>query len=127
MVKKTAARAALQAASAEGREHRRFSLKSAVEFTRWDPKNYAFGFLTDISVGGARVETSFPAPVGADVVIRAGPPGWGEEILLAAVVRWKGGATMGVELLSVGPNEALAIHALVMDFRARERDKTHAA
>jgi hypothetical protein len=32
---------------------------------------------------------------------------------------------MGVEFLSVGPNEALAIHALVVDYR--RKDKTHAA
>jgi hypothetical protein len=113
-------------ATRQGREYRRFSLKSAVEFTRWDPKNNVFGFVTDISVGGARVETTFPAPIGADVLIRAWPPGWDEEILLAAVVRWKSSAGMGVEFISIGPHEALAIHALVMDHK-RRAEKTHAA
>jgi hypothetical protein len=114
-------------ASRKGRGHRRFSLKSAVEFTLWDPKTNVFGFVTDISVGGARVETAFPAPLGADVVIRAWPPGWDEEVLLAAVVRWTSGGGMGVEFLSVGPHEALAIHALVVDHVTRANDKTHAA
>jgi hypothetical protein len=113
-------------ASRKGRGYRRFSLKSAIEFTLWDPKNNAFGFVTDISVGGARVETTFPAPTGADVLIRAWPPGWDEEILLAAVVRWRNATAMGVEFISVGPNEALAIHALVVDYRTRTA-KTNAA
>jgi hypothetical protein len=103
----------------KGRRHPRFDLKSAVEFTRWDPRHNVFGFATDVSVGGAFIETAFPAPRGSDVVVRLWPPGWDEEVLLAGIVRWTGRAGMGVQFLSVGPRETLALHALVAGHRAR--------
>jgi hypothetical protein len=111
----------------KGRHHHRFHLKVPVEFTRWDPKNNTFGFATDISVGGAFVETAFPAPLDADVVVRVWPPGWAEELLLAGVVRRTVAGGMGVEFTSVGPREALAIHRLVLESRNRARQRTSAA
>jgi hypothetical protein len=111
----------------KGRRHPRFQLKSSVEFSRWDPKNNVFGFAMDISAGGAFIETAFPAPRGSDVVVRVWPPGWGEEVLLAGVVRWSGGRGMGVQFISVGPRETLAIHALVVEQRRSASRGTSAA
>jgi hypothetical protein len=107
-----------------GRRHYRFPLKNVVEFTRWDPKNIVFGFATDISVGGAFVETAFPAPAGTQIVVRTWPPGWSSEMVLPGVVRWGTDAGMGVEFLSVGPREALGIHALVIEHRSQVRTRT---
>jgi hypothetical protein len=106
-----------------GRRHHRFPLKSAIEFSRWDPKNNVFGFATDISVGGAFVETAFPALPGSAIVVRVWPPGWAGEMVLPGVVRWGNTAGMGVEFLSVGPREALGIHAMVLEAKARARER----
>ncbi len=111
----------------KGRLVPRFPVKSAVEFTRWDPKNNVFGFVTDISIGGAFVETAFPAPRGSDVVVRVWPPRWGEEVLLAAVVRWSSRTGMGVQFISVGPRETLAIAALIVERRGTVGQGTSAA
>jgi hypothetical protein len=113
-------------ASRAARRHHRFPLKSAVEFTRWDPKNHVFGFATDISVGGAFVETAFPAPLGSQIVVRVWPPGWATEMLLPGVVRWESSAGMGVQFVVVGPREALAIHALVLDYKTQARERANA-
>jgi PilZ domain len=72
-----------------------------------------FGFVTDISVGGAFVRTHFPSPAGSDVVLRLWPSGWDEELVLAGVVRWSREDGMGVEFTSVGPRETQAIATLV--------------
>ena len=92
-----------------------------VEFTRWDPKNNTFGFATDISVGGAFVETMFPAPLGSAICVRVWPPGWATEVILPGIVRWRAASGMGVEFLNVGPREALGIHALVIDHKSKPR------
>lgn len=104
-----------------GRKHHRFHVRCVVEFTRWDPKNNTFGFATDISVGGAFVETLFPAPLGSSICVRVCPPGRSAEMVLPAVVRWRGEAGMGVEFCGLGAREALGIHALVVEQRARQR------
>ena len=116
-------------APSRGRRHHRFPLKNVVEFTRWDPKNNVFGFATDISVGGAFVETAFPAPPGSQIVVRMWPPGWATEMLLPGVVRWGTDGGMGVEFTTVGPREALGIHSLVVAYKtsSRQRASTKAA
>jgi hypothetical protein len=106
-----------------GRRHHRFPLKNVVEFTLWDPKNNVFGFATDISVGGAFVETAFPAPAGSQVVVRVWPPGWPSEMLLPGIVRWGSATGMGVEFMTVGPREALGIHAMVVAYRSTVRQR----
>jgi PilZ domain len=72
-----------------------------------------FGFATDISVGGAFVQTHFPSAAGSDVVLRLWPSGWDEELVLAGVVRWSREGGMGVEFTSVGPREMQVIARLV--------------
>lgn len=96
----------------------RFEIKAPLEFTLWDPKINFFGFATDISVRGAFVATAFPAAPDSDVVLRMWPEGWGEEVLLASVVRWRGSTGMGVQFLSVGPRQARAIRDLIAEWQS---------
>jgi len=102
-----------------GRRYVRAPVKAPVEFTPWDPRCIIFGFATDISLGGAFVETDFPVAPGRDVVLRVWPPGWEDEAILPAVVRWTRARGMGVQFSSVGGRETRAIRALVDDWRAR--------
>jgi PilZ domain len=95
----------------------RFALKAPIEFNLRDPSKSFFGFATDISVGGAFIETAFPAPPVTHVDLRMWPWGWGEEVVVAGLVRWRGEAGMGVQFVSVGPREARAIHELVADWQ----------
>jgi hypothetical protein len=99
----------------------RFALNAPIEFNLWDPRKNFFGFVTDISIGGAFIETAFPALPSSDIALRMWPWGWGEEVVVAGVVRWRGTAGMGVEFVSVGPREARAIRELVTDWQ-RPRD-----
>lgn len=95
------------------RRHTRAWVRAPVEFTPWDPKHVAFGFATDVSIGGAFVETTFPSPSGSEVVLRLWWPGRQEEVLLPSVVRWTGNGGMGVEFVSIGSPETEAIRDLV--------------
>jgi hypothetical protein len=96
----------------------RFALNAPIEFNLWEPRKIYFGFARDISIGGAFIETAFPAPPASDMVMRMWPWGWGEEAVVAGVVRWRGAAGMGVQFVSVGPREARAIRDLVTDWKA---------
>ena len=69
-----------------------------VEFTPWDPKHVAFGFVTDLTLSGAAVSTEFPLPRGSHVVMRLWRPSWDQETVIAGVVRWARGRRMGVQL-----------------------------
>lgn len=103
---------------ANGRRYPRRPVKTPLEFTPWDPRRITFGFATDISVGGAFVETDFPAVPGSDVVIRLWPTGWDEELILPAVVRWTRANGMGVKFNPVGAHEARAIGKLADEWCA---------
>jgi len=102
----------------DGRRYLRRPVKTPLEFTPWDPKCIIFGFARDISTGGAFVETHFPASAGKDVVMRLWPVGWDEELILPGVVRWTHDRGMGVEFVSVGPREALAIRRLIDEWQS---------
>jgi uncharacterized protein (TIGR02266 family) len=96
----------------EQRRQARVPVRTPLEFTIADPKNVTFGFVTDLSAGGAFVQTAFPAPLGRAVVLRVWRPGWHEEVLLQGVVRWvraDGADGMGVEFTAIGRREAWAI------------------
>jgi PilZ domain len=103
----------------KGRRYLRRPVKTPLEFTPWDPRRITFGFATDISVGGAFVETHFPAASGSEVVIRLWPAGWEEEVILPGVVRWARSGGMGVEFVSVGPREKTAIGKLADEWQSR--------
>jgi PilZ domain len=103
----------------------RFAVKAPIEFSLWDPRKNFFGFATDISAGGAFIETAFPAPAVSEVALRIWPWGWGEEVIVAGVVRWNCATGMGVQFVSVARREAFAIKQLVADWqnpRSHPRD-----
>jgi len=103
----------------KGRRYPRSQVKTPLEFTPWDPRRITFGFAMDISVGGAFVETDFPATAGTEVVVRMWPAGWEEELILPSVVRWACSGGMGVEFISVGPREKRAIIKLADEWQVR--------
>jgi hypothetical protein len=80
------------------RRYGRTPVEIPVEFTPWDPKHVAFGFVTDLTLTGAAVSTEFPLRRGSHVVMRMWRPAWHEETVIAGVVRWTRGRHMGVEL-----------------------------
>jgi len=77
--------------------------------------------VTDISIGGAFIETVFPAAPASELALRMWPWGWGEEVVVVGIVRWRGAAGMGVQFVSVGRLEAGAIRKLVMDWQPPQR------
>lgn len=98
-----------------GRRLTRVALRAPVEFNLWHPSTTFFGFATNISEGGAFIETASPATPFREVAMRMWP--WGEEeLVVGGVVRWKGASGMGVQFLSVGSREVRGIHALVDDW-----------
>jgi hypothetical protein len=99
----------------------RFALNAPIEFNLRDPRRNFFGFVTNISIGGAFIETAFPAPPASELALRMWPWGWGDEVIITSIVRWKGAAGMGVQFVSVGTLEARAIRALALDWH-RPRD-----
>ena len=80
------------------RRDSRTPVEIPVEFTPWDPKHVAFGFVTDLTLTGAAVSSEFPLRRGSPVVMRMWRPAWDEEAVVAGVVRWTRGRRMGVEL-----------------------------
>jgi hypothetical protein len=83
------------------RRYGRTPVEIPVEFTPWDPKHAAFGFVTDLTLAGAAVSTEFPLRQGANVIMRMWRPTWDEETLLVGVVRWSRGRRMGIELAAM--------------------------
>jgi Tfp pilus assembly protein PilZ len=91
------------------RRHPRSPVRSPVEFTLGDPKNITFGFMTDLSQGGAFVQTAFPASPGRVVFLRVWWPGDPEERTLPGVVRWTRADGMGVQFAKLGLRETTAV------------------
>ncbi len=76
-----------------------FSLKGKAEQTRTP------GLAKDVSVGGMFVETTAPAPFGADVVVHLTLPGSNNPVALPGVVRWVRDGGMGVQFGLLGAVE----------------------
>jgi len=86
-----------------------------MEFTsaNADSKQVTFGFATDLSPGGAFVQTAFPSATGSRVVLRLWRPGWAAELRLRGVVRWSRPGGMGVEFALVGWREETLLEELL--------------
>jgi hypothetical protein len=84
-----------------------------VEFTGVDPRNVTFGFALDLSLGGAFVQTAFPARLGSAVVVRLWRPGWVAELHLHGVVSRACPGGMGVKFAPIGAREGGLIDELV--------------
>lgn len=72
--------------------------------------------VTDVSVGGARVQTDTPPPFGSSVVMRVRLPGSTRHLALPAVVRWARDGAAGLQFGLLGARETHLITALAVEF-----------
>ena len=83
------------------------------------------GFLTSISVLGARVHTDAePPPVGAAIVLEMRLRAQPTHVPMPATVRWtraseRGGHVFGCRFEAVGPDEQSILAEVVAEFRRR--------
>lgn len=91
-----------------------------MEFTPWDPRHLAFGFVTDLSLGGVFVQAVFSLPCGSHVVLRMWKCSWAEEVVAAGIVRWLHSGGMGVQFHGMTADGRAALHHMVARARFAE-------
>jgi Tfp pilus assembly protein PilZ len=97
---------------AENRQHPRKAVELPVAFQVGE-EGIVEAWCTDIGVGGMYVETTTPAPYGAELVVYLELPGMKEDAALKATVRWvKKGQGMGLQFGVMGVRETHGILAL---------------
>jgi type IV pilus assembly protein PilZ len=89
----------------EQRRHTRSPMNQTITFVVKGSTETREGLATDISVGGMFVQTTTPAPFGAEVVVRTRLPGSNDEHLLPGVIRWTRSDGMGVQFGLLGARE----------------------
>jgi PilZ domain len=80
-----------------------------------DGGNVTLGRVTDLSVGGVRVETDSPPAFGSRVEARLRLPGSARELSLPAVVRWTLPGVAGLQFGLLGVRETHLITALTTE------------
>ena len=83
-----------------------------------DGADHVVGRVTDISIGGARIEADVPPFFGPSVTLYCCLPGGPCTLALPAVVRWVRAGTMGLQFGSLGVRET---HLLVQLASAASR------
>jgi hypothetical protein len=74
------------------------------------------GFVTDISLGGCRVESETVAEMGTTLELRIMLPAGGPPLAVEeATVRWARGREFGVAFRTVRPEEWVRLNDFVMD------------
>lgn len=73
------------------------------------------GRATDVSIGGVRVETETPAPVGATMVVRLRLPGSMRDLALPATVRWTRQGLVGFQFGLLGVRETHVIASFALE------------
>jgi type IV pilus assembly protein PilZ len=97
-------------------EQRRFArapMQQPLVFKRKGDDTPSRGIGKDISVGGMYIETTTPAPFGAEVVVVTALSGQRGELSLPGVVRWLKPGGMGVQFSLLGARETHVITELV--------------
>lgn len=98
---------------AENRQHPRRSVQVPAAFRVADAERVE-ATCTDVSLGGAYLETPIPAAYGAQIVVYLPLPGFKGEAALSSTVRWvKKGEGMGVQFGVMGARETHALIALL--------------
>lgn len=92
----------------EQRRHFRKPVEYAVEFAVVGSAERLKGVARDLSLGGMHVETSAPAPFGANIVVHLAINGIGDKGI-PGVVRWVKADAMGVQFGLLGARETYAI------------------
>lgn len=90
----------------------RVPIELPVEFGAKSGERRAAGRAKDISLGGMFIETDEPVPFATEIVVRLTLPRQRAPLVLPAVVRWVGGAGMGVQFAALGARETHAITEL---------------
>jgi hypothetical protein len=89
-------------------------------------KQHVLGRVTDISVGGARVDADVAMPFGPAVVLYIRLPGASRPLPLPAIVRWIRGGSMGLQFTGLGVRETRLIVQLASG-RAKTLDEADVA
>jgi type IV pilus assembly protein PilZ len=97
----------------EQRRSHRSPLDAIVKVQRKGAEDAVSGHARDVSVGGMFVETEAPFAFGADVVVHLSLPGYKDELLLPAVVRWTRRDGMGLQFGLLGARETHALTEIV--------------
>ena len=93
----------------EQRRHARATIEAPLTFTRRGQGEWRDGVGKDVSVGGMFVETSTPAPFGAEIELAVQLPGDDDVFTLPGVVRWVRPGGMGVQFGLLGARETHVI------------------
>jgi uncharacterized protein (TIGR02266 family) len=94
------------------RHHPRREVHPPVAFRRGDGPRIDAA-CDNISLGGMFIETSQPAPFGAEVQVFLMLPGLKQEVTIKAVVRWTKPTGMGVQFGMMGARETHALTQLL--------------
>jgi type IV pilus assembly protein PilZ len=95
----------------ELRRFNRSPIDQSLLFALKGSDEYVEGLGRDLSLGGMFIETSMPAPFGAEVIVHINLEG--KELALPGVVRWTRGDGMGVQFRQMGARETHAITEIV--------------
>jgi hypothetical protein len=98
----------------EKRRHFRKLLNLDVEFNVGEGPRQS-GICRDFSFGGAHIDTTTPAPFGANVMLYLRLKGASVESALPGIVRWVKPGSMGVQFGLLGARETYAITEMLAD------------
>jgi hypothetical protein len=73
------------------------------------------GRVTDISIGGARLEATLVQPFGPAVILYVGLPGASGPLALPALVRWIREGSVGLQFTALGVRETYLIVQLMSE------------
>jgi hypothetical protein len=97
----------------EQRRHFRKPVDYAIEFSHGQGARTP-GICRDFSLGGMAIETTTPAPFGANVTIHIQLLGLTGASALPGIVRWTTGKSMGVQFGLLGARETYAITEMLI-------------
>ena len=98
----------------EKRRHFRKSAGYAVEFGVAEGERHP-GVCRDFSLGGMHIQTSEPAPFGANVTVYLKLKGAQAESALPGIVRWVKADEMGIQFGLLGARETYALTEMLSE------------
>jgi hypothetical protein len=98
----------------EKRRHFRKQVSLDVEFNVADGPRQA-GLCRDFSLGGVHIDTTTPAPFGANVTVYLRLKGASVVSALPGIVRWIKNGSMGVQFGLLGARETYAITEMLAE------------
>ena len=98
----------------EKRRHFRKQVNLDVEFNVAEGPRQS-GVCRDFSLGGVQIDTTAPAPFGANVTVYLRLKGASDVSALPGIVRWVKPGSMGVQFGLLGARETYAITEMLAD------------